>query len=353
MKHICTRCNRISVDGNLWCQEKSCPAENTPEIFENGEWLGNIEIVKLVAVLRSSAVYEARRDNNMILLKVSHEGFQEKLKREAKTLLDLSKIRQHPMLPRLLPAYAQASLADFPYGKVAFGAKQKYYLVFEYQEGELLRDILNRTPQPWYQDVGWLVISLADVVLSLNQAGRLHLCLSPEMVLVNFDSQHVPRPMLLDLGLADGVQDLRNTWDRRFVPPAYTAPELIELKGKIGPATEVYGLGLLLYEMLAGHPVHEFRSQRDEDVYNAVLNHLPANPGRADLKNIPEIALAAAQKDYERRYKSVVDFARDLQRNFRPVPKVKKQVKVNWRFMLIGVAVLLAISLLVVLATLL
>ncbi len=65
MKRICQRCNVISQDFNLWCQEKYCPAENATEIFDNGEWFGPIEIIQPIVVTRSAIVYHARREEEV------------------------------------------------------------------------------------------------------------------------------------------------------------------------------------------------------------------------------------------------------------------------------------------------
>jgi len=352
MKRICIRCNRTSTDGNLWCQEKYCPAEKSPEIFERGEWLGDIEIVELLTVLRSAAIYKAKRGRQDILLKVAHEGCQEKLKREAKLLLELAGVK-HPMLPVLLPAFAQARLQDLPYGKTVVQGCTRYFLVFEFVDGDTLRNLLLKNPQPWYQHAGWIALGLADVITLFHQRQRLHLCLSPDIVLVRLDKQGIPRIVLLDMGFAGDVQSIERAWDRRFVPPAYTAPELVEMKGKVGAATDVYGLGLVLYEMLAGHPAIEFRQERDENVYTAVLKSQPPATGRADLKNIPAIAERAISKDYTSRQPSPLHFAQELQANLPRIPREKKEFQIPWRAIAIVVGTLLALSLLLVLAVVL
>jgi serine/threonine protein kinase len=334
----------------LWCQEKYCPAEESPEILDHGDWIGDIEIVNLIAVLRSAALYEARRNEHKILLKISHSGFQEKLKQEAKLLYQLQQKRRHPMLPVLLPPYEQASLKDMPYGKTVYDGKTKYYEVFEHAQGEVLRSLLIKNPQPWYQNVGWLMISLADVIAYLHQAGKLHFCLSPDILLVRFDKQGIPRVLLFDLGIADTPQNLEQIWDKHFTPPAYTAPEIIEMKGKVGPGTDVYGLGLILYEMLAGHPAYEYHLARDEDIYADILHKRPAPSGRADLKNIPEVADRAIQKDYNTRQKDILTFAKELQANFPRVPVEKKPFRINWRVTAILMGTAMAISLLLALA---
>lgn len=349
MKRICTRCSRTSSDGNLWCQEKFCPAEENPEIFERGEWLGNIQIAELVTVLRSSAIYVAQRNKEKILIKVAHSACQEKLKREARLLVEISKRRKHPMLPVLLPAHEQASLIEHPYGKTVINGQTKYYLVFQFAEGELLKDILTRTPQPWYQDVGWIAISIADAVAQLHQYQRLHLCISPEMILVRYDKQGIPRPLLLDLGVASDAGELLKNFDRRFVLPAYTAPELIEMKGKVGPASDVYGLGLILYEMLTGRPAFD-PHQRDEVVYDQVLTTFAPATGRNDLRNIPQIAERAISRDYSARQRDLISFAREIQANIPVVPREKKPFRINWSAVAIVVGSALAISLLLVLA---
>jgi serine/threonine protein kinase len=349
MKRICTMCGRASSDGNLWCQEKYCPAEKSPEVFERGEVFGNFDIIEMVTMTRSSAVYEAQRNMQKILLKIAHEGCHERLKREALLLMALAKVH-HPMLPVLLPAHELGLLKDYPYGKTVVKGETKYYEVFDFVEGTSLRDLLLKNPQPWYQHVGWLTISLADVLALLHQSNRLHFSLCPEIILVRFDRQQVPRPVLLDLGLASDSGQLVQTWDQRFVQPAYTAPELIEMQGKVGPATDVYGLGLLLYEMLAGKPVYEYRLQRDEVVYATVTAGQPDPLIRADLRNVPQIAERAVNKDYASRQRDVLSFARELQANFQRVPQEKKEFRIPWRGIAIVVGTLLALSLLLALA---
>lgn len=350
MKYICPRCNQVSIDGNLWCQDKFCPAENALEIFDNGEWFSNFEIVKLLTVLRSSAIYEARRGKTQVLLKIAHQGFQERLKREARILAKIGKKAQHPVLPVLLPAHEQASATQYPYGRLVLKGKEKYYSVFAYAEGDTLRNLLLKNPQPWYLHAGWITLNLAESLLILHRSGNLHIGLNPGVVLVRQDKQSIPRVMLLDLGVAAPPDQVYDSWNMQINDPGYTPPEMVVRQGEVGPASDVYGLGLLLYEMLAGSPAFDYKLQKDEAVYQTVLMKEARPTGRTDLKNIPEIAEQAVQKRYASRQPDILSFARELQSNLPPIPKEKQGFKINWRIVTIVIASLLAISLLIAFA---
>ncbi len=351
MKRICQKCNVISQDFNLWCQETYCPAENATEIFDNGEWFGPIEIIQPIVITRSAIVYHARRGEEEILLKVANVGCEEKLRSEAKGFLALARAGQHPLLPVLLPAHPQGSLAAHPYGWTVINGRVKYYEVFKYADGAILRNLLLRNPQPWFQHAGWILLSIADVIYYLHKAGRLHLCLNPDVVLVRFDKQGIPRPMLLDLGVSASGNAVFEMWNPNYNLPAYTAPEMMDgAKGVVGPATDVYGMGLLLYEMLAGHPAYPYHLKKDEAVLRNVLEAEPASTGRIDLKNIPAAAEKAVSQQVSQRYPDVLSFVRALQPNFPAIPAEKKPRGVNWRMVFIVLGSLLAISLLLMFA---
>jgi serine/threonine protein kinase len=353
MKHMCLQCKRTSLDGNLFCHEKRCSSGQKIVLLDSGEWIGEIEIIKTLSVLPAAVIYVGERGGELILLKIAHEGFEEKLKREANLLLKISSTRAHPMLPILRPAYSHGRLAQHPYGKTVFEGQTRYYFVTNHYEGELLYNILLKNPQPWVQHVGWLSLSLADALAYMHQLGIVHCCLYPGMILIRYDKQGIPRPLLLDLGIACSIREVPDFWDSRYVPPAYTAPELIIRQGLPVPATDVYGLGLVLYEMLAGSPAYEHTLQREDQVYNMVLNAAPEKIDRSDLTAVPEIAEQAVQKSPTRRQGDVFTFAQQLSRMFPTVPKEKVGRKIDWKVAAIFTGALMAISLLLVAAVLL
>lgn len=349
MKKICQRCNVISQDFNLWCQEKYCPAENATEIFDNGEWFGPMEIIQPVVITRSAIIYHARREEQEVLLKIANVGCEEKLRFEAGTFLQLKKIGQHPLLPVLLSAHPLGRVEQHPYGWTVINGHIKYYEVFRYAEGAILRNMLLNNPQPWYQHAGWIILSLADVIFYLHRTGKLHLCLNPDMIMVRIDKKGIPRPMLLDLGVASSGKDINQIWNANYNLPAYTAPEITAGQG-VGPGTDVYGLGAIFYEMLSGRPVVEYHLKKDELVLKNVRAGQFKPTGRIDLKNIPAIAEKAVSLRYDQRYPDILSFVQALQPNLPTIPAEKKPFKINWRLVFIIVGTLLAISLLLLLA---
>jgi len=352
MKQVCLHCSRQAPVGNLWCQEAFCAVDDKPILLEPGESLGEVEILRPVAVLRTSVVYEAQRAQQPILLKVSHDGLQERLKREAAFLLELGRRKiHHPALPVLLPAYDQADLASYPYGKAVLRGQTFYYTALDNLPGETLHDFLQRNPQPWYRHAAWLVLAVADAVAFMHSAQHLHLCLSPECILVRNDLQGIQRPLLIDLGAVTRPEDFERNWERSFVPSAYLAPELLsETARRFGAFTDVYGLGLIFYEMLAGRPAYDARLRSDAEVHQDILDLAPPTLERADLRNLPQIAGKAISRDYRLRPQNVIAFAKEIQANLPSVPKEKQPRRINWRTVAVVLSAAMAVTLLLVLA---
>ncbi|RME69679.1 MAG: hypothetical protein D6784_18015 [Chloroflexi bacterium] len=350
MKQVCLLCNRTSPDNNLYCQETYCPAEMSPTILDYGEWIGDIEIVKPVAVLRSAVLYEAIHQQEKVFLKVAHPGTEhkERLKREAEFLRDLQLGgKQSQYLPTLLPPYAYTNLKTDAYGKTMLQGHLLYFYLFEHFDGLPLRDVLTEHPQLWINHVCWIVIGLAHAMAFLHSRGMHHLALCPEGVLVRFDEDpNVPRVLLYDLGIATDATGLHQHWYPGFILPAYTAPELLG-EGKIRPdyTTDVYGLGLILYELLVGEPVYPFKLKSDAEVYSDIQRNRRTKMTRLeDVKTVANIALQAVDPRPERRQKDVTVLAKQLLAYFGELPAEKKSRWPQPRTMMVATAALLAIA---------
>ncbi len=145
---------------------------------------------------------------------------------------------------------------------------------------------------------------------SLPTAGRIDTA-SPD-ILSSF------APKLIDFGLAKLEEDANCETRPGDVlgTPEYMSPEQASGRlNQIGPATDVYGLGTILYELLAGCPV--FRGSNDADSLRKVVFEEPISPGkhRGDLPpDLEAICLKCLQKDPSGRYPSPAAFAADLRR---------------------------------------
>ncbi len=357
MKQVCLLCERTSPDSNLYCQETYCPAEMSPNILDYGEWLGDIEIVKPVIILRSAVLYEATHQDEKVFLKVAHPGTEnkERLKRESEFLkaIQLNK-EQNEFLPVLRPPYANTAIEVDAYGKAMLKGHLLYFYIFEHVEGEPLRDILTKNPQLWVNHVGWLMISLGTAVSFLHSKGLYHFGISPDVVLVRSDEDNpkVPRILLYDLGVVSDAQSFNVYWYPFAVPPAYTAPELIQGKTmRPNQAIDVYGLGLTMYELLVGEPTFTFKLHSDTEVYKAVQRNWRIKMNRVeDVKNVANIALQAVEPETTNRQKDVNTFTQQLRTYFGDVPDPKKGWKLPLNTILIVISALLAVAFLITLA---
>src|SRR5262249_37315959 len=104
--------------------------------------------------------------------------------------------------------------------------------------------------------------------------------------------------------------------------PSYMAPEQADAKGfEISPATDVYSLGAIFYEMLTGRP--PFKGATSLETMLQVLHEEPVRPGRLRQKlphDVETISLKGLEKDPTRRYSSASALADDLRRYRRGDP---------------------------------
>jgi serine/threonine protein kinase len=341
MNRFCERCQRITVDGNLWCPEVDCPAEERFPVLVYGDFLGDLKITKLMRVWRTAALYEAQRGDQKVMVKIAHESedCEERLKREAvafqsfqrKGCSPLGWLRsffptERPLVPELLPPYPVA--AKRPYGEISFRGETKFYSVFKPAEGKFLSDLMLENPQVWHYEAAWIAIALSEALRPLAAQNRCHLCLTPDMVLVDVDQEGHPRPMLLDLGLIVAGEEIQSIYDwPRLVEPAYTAPELLDRSRvkTVTPAADTYALGMLYFEMLAGKPAFEYKLRRDDQIRAAVTQYRGSLPvGR------PELEYAGVVKAVDRavattsRYNNVVELGSALAAIYGVPPREKR-----------------------------
>jgi serine/threonine protein kinase len=302
----------------LFCQELFCPAERAPRLLDAGEWLGDIEVVRLLAVLRAATLYEARQRGCAVLLKVAHPDTAAvaRLKREARVLAELGvHSAQRAGLPELLPPYVSTTLRANPYGRAMLGGQLLYFCLFVPFEGIPLRAILAERPQLWVYQLGWLLNDVARALALLQSRDLVHYALCPEAILVRFDERSgAPTVLLADLGLAVARPELAQAWTPELLPPSYTAPELVGTdEPPASYAVDVYGLGLLLFELLSGAQAYPQSLSSDAEVLALLRRPRKLRSGREeDVRELAALADQAASHDQSQRPRNAADFATRL-----------------------------------------
>jgi eukaryotic-like serine/threonine-protein kinase len=207
------------------------------------------------------------------------------------------------------------------------------YFSLEYVDGGSLDRKLRGAPQPPRQ-AAYLVRGLAHAVHYAHQHGIVHRDLKPVNILLASateggpaDSVHAEGPTvartygvpkIADFGLAkDLAQDLVQTQSGSILgTPSYMAPEQAEGHvHSIGPWTDVYALGAILYEMLTGKP--PFRGATAIETLSLVVHHEPVKPTHLQPKtdrDLETICLKCLQKEPKKRYASAQELADDLGR---------------------------------------
>jgi len=350
----------VTTDGNLWCPERDCPAEKGFPVLGYGDYLGDLKVIKLLRVWRTAALYEAQREGATLLLKVAHnnEASEERLKRETNLLASLSKppffpislVRsffpnRRPTLPVVLPPYPVPSKR--PYGEITVQGDSKIYAVYRHAEGKFLSDLLLEQPQVWHYEAAWLIITLADALRPLVSRNRFHLNLQPEVVLVDVDVDGHFRPLLLDLGFCADAQELEKIGDwLKLCEPAYTFPELLGARGAKGASltADVYSLGLLLYEVLAGKPVFDSKLLRDDQIREAAERLRGAPPvDRPELESAGVIQILERAIAPTSRYKHALDFAQALAAVYGRAPAERRPAPGRF-YVLVGIVATLLLA---------
>ncbi|HUE69534.1 MAG TPA: serine/threonine-protein kinase [Pirellulaceae bacterium] len=186
------------------------------------------------------------------------------------------------------------------------------YFTMKYISGTTLAQRLADGPmQP--RESALLLSAVARAVDFAHQRGILHRDLKPSNILLDDDG----RPHVTDFGLAKQVADAASLTRTGAIlgTPAYMAPEQAAgARGQVGPHSDVYSLGVILYAMLTGRP--PFQAASPVDTVLMVLEQDPVPPRLLNPKadrDLEMIALRCLQKPTDLRYPTAAALAKDLE----------------------------------------
>jgi len=192
------------------------------------------------------------------------------------------------------------------------------FFSLEYVDGGTLARRLGNTPLA-NEEAARLVEVLARAVQAAHDAGIVHRDLKPANILLMKDGS----PKITDFGLAKQLDAEGLSVSGAIMgTPSYMAPEQAQGQVKnIGPPTDIYGLGAILYECLTGRP--PFRAASTLDALRQVVDVPPAPPrllNRTVAADLEAICLKCLEKSPSQRYASAQDLAQDLGRYLQGEP---------------------------------
>jgi serine/threonine protein kinase len=316
--------------------------KNAFEIFTNGKHakipaqIGDYKILREIGRGGMGAVYEAVRENKdfrqRVALKVIKRGMDtdavvSRFRHEQKILASL----EHPFIARFLDG-----------GMTGDGLP---FYAMEFVEGAAIDDYCAEKNLSIEEKLK-LFREVCTAVQYAHQNLVIHRDLKPSNILVTADQT----PKLLDFGigkiLTPGSGDETGTATQLgMMTPAYASPE--QIRGtRIGAASDIYSLGVVLYELLTGQKPYKFNSKSQIEIEKAVLEIEPVKPSaitnyelritnsktkktnrksqfanRKSLKgDLDNIILKSLRKDAAERYISVGQFSEDIRRYLEGVP---------------------------------
>ena len=270
---------------------------------------GDYEVQEEIGRGGQGVVYRARQKslNRTVALKViglghwATEAHLKRFRREAEAAASL----EHPCI---VPIYEVGERDG------------SCYFSMQFIDGGQLDEVTNRQPVPVRRAVE-LIAKVARTVHYAHEHGILHRDIKPGNILLDGKGE----PHLTDFGLARLVETESSVTHTLDVlgTPSYMAPEqAVGNNGAISSATDVYGLGAVLYQLLTGHP--PFAGGTTYETIKLLLDTEPRRPRLLNPKidrDLSTICLKCLEKDPQRRYSSALALAEDLERwlNHEPI----------------------------------
>lgn len=323
-----------------------------PSLME-GKRIGPYEVVRRLGEGGMGTVYLARRADDVyekqVAIKLIRRGLDHSrlishFYNERQILAGLD----HPNIARLLDG-----------GTTEDGLP---YYVMEYVVGEPFLDYCNRKNLTT-DDRLRLFRTICSAVQHAHQNLVIHRDLKPNNILVTADGN----PKLLDFGIAKvfngngpAAREAETVTEFRVMTPEYASPE--QITGQpVTTASDIYSLGVILYQLLTGQRPYRFRSHLPHDIAKAICETEPEKPSRAGRSASPfdrdgevgaraaqhprpnvrnqkslrgdldNIILIALRKEPHRRYATVDQFSEDIRRHLAGLPVMARRDTLAYR----------------------
>jgi serine/threonine protein kinase len=277
-----------------------------------GQTVGNYLVTQKLGEGGMGAVYLAEHPTigKKVALKVLHAEFSqnpevaERFFNEAKAVNAI----QHPNI---------VDIVD--YGVLQSGPRQEdqlVYFIMEFLAGQTLAQVIRaEAPLPPERALT-IALQVADALAASHKAQIVHRDLKPDNIILVTRGRERDFVKLLDFGIAKLTNDSRGSHRTRtglvLGTPAYMSPEQCEGRANVDHRTDIYALGICLYEMLVGRV--PFIGEGYGEILVQHLTQKPVEPSRYRMMSphVEQVVLKALEKRPEMRYPTMDEMIRAL-----------------------------------------